>query len=725
MSEKQILEAALEAERCELIPTLDFRFEMDRREFFKTLGGGLLILVVLGEAAEAQESGGGRRRGFGGGGPPEIGAWLHIGEDGAVTVYTGKAELGQNARTSLTQVVAEELRAPLASIRVVMADTDLTSFDMGTFGSMTTPMMVPQLRRAAAAARELLLGLAAEQWQVDRASLVVKDGKVLHPPTKRALAFGPLAKGRRLMETIPADIALTPADRWKVAGKSIPKVNGREIVTGETLFASDIRRPGMLYGKVLRPSALNAALVSADTSKAEAMPGVTVVRDGDFLGVAAADTQIAGRALDAIQAEWKADPQPADRELFDLLKRTASGGQTNHAQGDVAEGMAAADKKLEQTYTVAYIAHTPLEPRAAVAEWKDGKLTVWTGSQRPFGVRSELMEAFRLPEDRVRVIVPPFGSGYGGKHTGEAAVEAARLAKAAGKPVKVVWTREEEFTWAYFRPAGVIEIKSGARDDGTITAWEFHNINSGPAAIRTSYDIPNQRIVFHGARSPLRQGSYRALAATANQFARETHMDELAHAVGMEPLAFRLKNLKDERFQAVLEAAAKQFGWNASRPATGQGFGIAGGFEKGGYVATCAEVAADRASGKVRVVRVVTAFDCGAVINPDHLRNQIEGCAMMGLGGALFEAIRFENGRILNARLSRYRVPRFGDMPAIETVLIDRKDVTPAGAGETPMVALAPAVGNALFQATGIRLRSLPLLPNGIRAEGAFSTGRT
>jgi isoquinoline 1-oxidoreductase len=308
------------------------------------------------------------------------------------------------------------------------------------------------------------------------------------------------------------------------------------------------------------------------------------------------------------------------------------------------------------------------------------------------------------------------GSGYGGKHTGEAAVEAARLAKTAGKPVKVVWTREEEFTWAYFRPAGVIEVTAGAKKDGTLTAWEFHNYNSGGSAIRPPYEIANQQVEFHPADSPLRQGSYRALAATANHFARESHLDDLAHELAIDPLALRLKNLKNDRLAAVLEAAAKLFGWGKTKAAEGHGFGIAGGTEKGSYVATCAEVGADLKSGRVKVVRLATAFECGAILNPDNLKNQIEGANVMALGGALFEAIQFANGKILNPNFSDYKLPRFGDVPTMETVLLDRKDLPSAGAGETPIVALAPAVGNAIFQATGIRLRSLPMVPKGLKA---------
>ena len=334
----------------------------------------------------------------------------------------------------------------------------------------------------------------------------------------------------------------------------------------------------------------------------------------------------------------------------------------------------------------------------------------------PFKVRGELASEFSISTENVRVIVPDTGAGYGGKHTGEAAVEAARLAKAAGKPVKLVWTREEEFTWAYFRPAGVIDVTAGAKKDGTLTAWECHNWNSGASAMETPYEVPNRSAEFHGCDSPLRQGSYRALAATANHFARESHMDDLASAIEIDPLAFRLKNLKDARLRAVLETAAKQFGWGKIKPEAGHGFGLAVGTEKGGYVSTCAEVAVDRRNGLVKVVRVVTAFECGAILNPDHLKNQVEGAAMMALGGALYEEIKFKDGKITNPRLSDYRVPRFRDTPVFETILLDRKDLPSAGAGEAPMITLAPAVGNAIFHATGVRLRSMPMVPKGFKA---------
>ena len=706
-----VAEVPLEPERYELTAAAPYRFDLDRREFFKFLGAGVLVVSVLKPAIVAQESGGGRRRGSGESLPKEIDAWLHIGENGKVTVYTGKVEVGQNIRTSLTQAVAEELHVAMEKIELVMGDTQLVPFDMGTFGSRTTPTMNPQLRRVAAAAREMLI----------RLPLVAADGKITDSQGNRSIEYAALTKGQQLTQTVSADQPLIPAANWKVAGHSALKVDGRDYVTGKHRFPSDQKLPDMLYGKELRPPAFGATLVSLDTQKAEQM-GVTVAHDGNFVGVAAASTDLADVAIAAIHAEWKSEPQPSSKELFDYLKKNPAEGSDPTGDGDrydmgsVDPALAAADHRLQQTYTVSYIAHVPLEPRAALAKWDGDELTVWTGTQRPFGVRGQLAEAFRIPEQRVRVLMPDTGAGYGGKHTGETAIEAARLARAAKRPVKLVWTREEEFTWAYFRPAGVMEVTSGARGDGTITAWEFHNYNSGSAGIRTYYAIPNQRIVFHETQSPLRQGSYRALAATANHFARESHMDELAHAVKMDPLEFRLKNLKEERLRAVFEAAAKKFGWGSrDKNLPGRGFGMGGGYEKLGYIATFAEVNVDRQSGEVKVVRVVSAFECGAIVNPDGLRNQIEGSNVMGLGGALFEAIVFENGKILNGRLSEYRVPRFSDVPVLETVLLDRKDLPSVGAGECPLIGMAPAIANAIFDAVGVQLRSLPLVPDGLK----------
>lgn len=699
------------AEQYELHADPVYKFNLNRRRFFQVMGSGLAIAFStyksMGAALADDEK------------LPEeqVGAWIHIGENGDVTVYTGKAEVGQNIRTSLAQAVAEELHVPMEKINMILGDTDLTPYDRGTFGSRSTPYMAPQLRKAAATARELLIDMAAKEWKTDRAGLIIENGEVKNTKSKQSLNIGLLTRGKELVQGINEKVTLTPPDKWKVAGTSVPKVNGKAFITGKHRYASDLKLPGMMYGKILRPPSYGATLASVDLSAAKNMKGVVVVHDRDFIGVAAPDAHTAGQAVKAIRAEWKTVPQPGRAEIFAHLRKTAESGsgRDNESTGNVAAALSSAAVKIEQTFLVDYIAHAPLEPRAGVAQWTDGKLTVWTGTQRPFGVQENLAEVFNMPKEKIRVIQPDTGSGYGGKHTGEAGIEAARLAKEAGRPVKVVWTREEEFTWAYFRPAGVIEVKAGADRNGMVTAWEFHNYNSGGSGIETPYAVSNKQIQFHPADSPLRQGSYRGLAATANVFARESIMNDLALELKMDPLAFRLKNLKEERMINVLKAAAEKFGWNQYKPAAGHGIGIACGTEKGGFVATCAEVAFDRSNEDVKVLRAVTAFECGAIVNPGHLETQIQGAVVQGLGGALFEWIDFRDGKILNPRFSEYRVPRFSDLPALETVMLNRPDIPSAGAGETPIFGIAPAIRNAIANATGKKLYTLPLVPNGLK----------
>jgi isoquinoline 1-oxidoreductase len=683
----------------------------------------------------ADQPGVGRRQWGGDTDAPTIGDWLRIYSDGTVEVHSGKAEMGQGIRTSLAQAVAEELRLPLERVRTVLGDTGRTPYDMGTFGSMTTPVMASRLRKVAASARELFVNRAAAHLQIDSGSLAVANGCVTNPATGRSLTYFELAgepDDGRLDEPWSEHAPVTPAEQWTVAGKPAPRADGRDFVTGRHRYSWDMAKPGMLSGAVLRPPAFGATLKRVDTSAAEAIPGVTVVDEGDFVGVAAPDRDTARKAIAAIHAEWSAPDthkQTSWRNVHDYLKSHPTEPESSHRWGgppifeigSLEAGRAAAGADghtLQASYTVPYIAHAPLEPRAALAEWESDRLTVWTGSQRPFGVRGEIAAALGVSEEQVRVIVPDTGAAYGGKHTGDAAVEAARLARAAGRPVKLVWSREDEFTWAYFRPAGLIEISSAVASDGRITAWDYCNYNSGAEAMRPPYAIPNQRVAFQTTLSPLRQGSYRALAATANVFARESHVDELARMLGMDPLDFRLRNLPDmadlgqQRLRAVLEAAAERFGWRSRRASSGRGSGISCGTEKGSYVATCAEVEVEQASGRVKVVRVVEAFECGAIVNPDGLAAQVEGAVIMALGGALFERIEFEEGKVLSDRFSRYRVPHFSDVPDIEVMLLDRKDLPSAGAGETPIVGPAPAIANAIFDATRKRLRDLPLKPS-------------
>jgi len=639
------------------------------RDYFDVLGDGLVEIATPRPTKPGMWA-------------PTGGAWVHFSVNGAVTAFTGKVEVGQGTRRAMRIIVAQELGVPLADVRLVMGDTDVCPFDVGTFGSLSMPSAATDLRRAAAATRNALRRI------------------------------GELAPGTRRLEIIEPDDIITAATGSSVVSDALGGGDPMA-VTGAKRFVSDLSRPGMLYGRVLRPPRLGARLHEVDVSSARAMSDVTVVVDGDLVCVAAPTQASARAAIDAIDAEWDFDDTIAEVDLETHLRThpvsvEGWGGAYAHDLGDFDGGFSVAAIQLARTYTTAYVAHAPIETRVALAEWDDDRLTVWTGTQQPFGVRRSLAEALAIDEGRVRVIVPDTGTGFGGKHEPDVAIATALLARAAGSPVKLQWTREEEFTWAYFRPAAIIDVRAGATSDGQITAWEFININAGSAAIGTPYEVASQRLRFQPAESPLRQGAYRALAATANNFARESAIDELAHELRIDPLQLRLHHLRDERLAAVLRAATDRFGWDEPQRDVGYGIGLAAGLEKGARIATCVLVHVD--GNQLNVLRVVTSFECGAIVDPDNLRNQIEGATIMGLGGAMFEAVHFDAGHILDPTFTRYRVPRMTDAPPIEIVLLDRPELASAGAGETPIITIAPALANALFNATGRRIRSLPLL---------------
>jgi isoquinoline 1-oxidoreductase len=479
-------------------------------------------------------------------------------------------------------------------------------------------------------------------------------------------------------------------------------------------FVSDLSMPGLWHAAMLRPPVFKSALGHLDTTALDGRGDVVVVRTPTSAGVVARDRAQARMALAELQATWEIPEAPSDDDLDAFLRSHPAAGDDgwsgpfHHEQGDPDGALKAAAVRVDATYTTAFVAPAALETHAAVAIWDDdGRLTIWTGTQTPFPVRAQVAAALDLDEQDVRVIVPPTGGGFGGKHAGGVATEAAMLAREIGEPVRVAWTRSEEFSVGTLRPAAVIDVAAGATTDGELTAWTFTNINSGPAAITTPYRVANQRLDYQPAESPLAQASFRALAATANNFARESHMDELAHRLGRDPVEFRLANLADKRLAAVLRAAAERFGWAAEHDNAGRG--IACGLEKEGRVATAAQVILGR-DGHLQVVRIVTAYECGAVVNPGTVISQIEGATVMALGGALFEAVHFDAGAITNGSFSAYRVPRISDVPPIEVVLLHRADLPSAGAGESPMIAVAPAIANAIFDATGRRLRSLPLM---------------
>lgn len=641
--------------------------------------------------------------------PPRAGsAWLHVDPSGNVTAFTGKVDVGQDNTTAFRLLVAEELDVPPASVRVVLGDTDLCPYDWGTFGSRSMPDAGQALRRAAAAARPALAAARDE---------------------------GDLAPGRRRTVVVTEEPPLMPPSSWRVAGRAGHAPHRTDAVTGERCYVSDLSVPDLLHGAVLRPPRTADVLARLDASALAGVPGAVLVQEGEFVGVLAPDRATAQRAVAALQPRWRAasdgsstePPEPGptghDELVAHLRAHPVTGGggwqqPFEETRGDVEAALAAAllsgGHRHDATYTTAYIAHTPLETRAALAEidGKTGRLTIRVGTQTPFRVRSDVATALALDERDVRVIVPPTGGAFGGKHGSVVALEAARLVRASGgRPVKVHWSRAEEMSAGTLRPMAVVDVRAARGGDGSLAAFELVDLNAGDAGLSFPYACENVQLAYQPASSPLRRGSYRALAATANTFARESHIDEMVRVAGEDPLEWRLAHLADEAVGDVLRAAGARVAWGerGARRA-GHGRGVAAGAEKGGRVATCAEVVVGD-DGEIRVKRLVTAYECGAVVNPDTVVAQIQGGTLMALGGALYEEIVPEGGAVGNPTLTRYRVPRFSDLPEIEVVLLQRPGRPSAGAGETPLIAVAPAIANAVRDACGERLRSLPLVP--------------
>ncbi len=707
----------IEVERYEFVEPPRYVFSLSRRAFVQSVGAGLLITAIA-DWSFAQERSGRNDQN------QTASGRFHIDKEGRITAFSGKVEVGQGARTQLTMAAAEELHVPMSMITLVMADTSLVPNDGGTYGSRTTPANIPTMRKAAASARELLIELACKQWNVSTEGAAMRDGVIEHSSGKKLTLAEIVANAgdidATLRERSSDDVTLTAPDAWKILGKTVPKPTSADIVTGKHRYTSDIKRPGMLYGRVLRAPSFGAELIEIDMKAADAIEGAIAVRDGAFVGVAAPTSFLAQKAITALAstAKWtEKTGQPSSDDLFTYLKanvREGSGRQRTRedASGDVDTALKDAKNVLRAEYHIPYIQHAPMETRSAVAEFEGDALTVWTGTQRPFDVRNELAQAFGMSNEKVRLIVPDTGGGFGGKHQGDAAIEAARIAKAAKRPVSLQWTRKDEFTWAYWRPAGVIEIAAALDDAGKLIAWDFTNYNSGGSGIDCPYASSTKRTRFKNCDSPLRQGSYRALASTANNFARECFIDELAAVAKINPLTFRLQLLEEQRLKDVLNAAAQKFDFANRRKSAAQntGYGVACGTEKGSFVASCAEVTVNPSTNEYTIGRVCTAFECGAIHNPQNLQAQVEGSVIMGLGAILREAMQFKDGKIANPHLKQYEVPRFSDVPENHDImLVSRPDLPSVGAGETPIIAIAPAIANAIYHATSKPLHALPL----------------
>ncbi len=696
------------------------KLHLDRRDFVKALGGGIVVFVTMGDAAALAQRQRPQR-------PTDFNAYLRIGADGRVSVFTGKIEMGQGVHTSLAQMAAEELRISLDKIDMVMGDTDLCPWDMLTVGSMTTRFTGPALRAAAAEAREVLVEIAAEKLGVETAALQVEDGCVfLSSNPGRCLAFAALAEGKAIARSLDREAVLRSVREFTVMGTSPRRLDALEKVTGKAQFAGDIRLPGMLYAAVLTPPSHRARLLRLDTSAASGMAGVTVVNDDGLVAALHADPEAAERALDAIRADWDVPETTIDNDnVFDQLVARATETEEEDSVGDLATGESSAAQLFEQTYLDGYVAHAPMETHTALAAWEDSKLTVWSATQGPFSLKDQLVRELSLTPESVRVITPYVGGGFGGKTVNEEALEAARLAMHLGKPVQVARTRAQEFFYDTFRPAAVVKVRSGLDADGRICLWDYGVYYTGARGADQLYDVPHSLIKTHQAArgapgQPLRTGAWRAPGASTNVFARESHIDVMAAAARVDPLTFRLAHGSDPRLQSVLKAAAERFGWQAEPAPSGRGVGIAFGTDAGTYVALMAQVDVDSSTGRVRVERVVCAQDMGIVVNPDGARMQAEGCITMGLGYTLSEDVRFHGGAVLDRNFDTYEIPRFSWLPEIEIVLVENDELDPQGGGEPAIIGVGAAVANAIFDATGARLTQLPMTPELVR--GAMMT---
>jgi nicotinate dehydrogenase subunit B len=707
--------------------TNNSKSDFDRRDFMKLVGGGIVVFFAFDSPASGQQGpppGGGG--GFGGFGPPggaaDLNAYLKIGEDGKITVFSGKIEQGQGNTTALAQMAAEELDVPLDSIHMIMGDTDLCPWDMGTFGSMSIRMYGAALRSAAAEARAILLEMAAEQLKTPKDQLKIENGVIYAGSDKKTqVTFAQLAKGQKLVRKLDKKPDVKPASQFTIIGKSPTRVDVKDKVTGKAQFTGDLRFPDLLYAKLLRPPAHGAKIKNVDVSAAQKFPGATVVNQDGIIAVLHSDPEAAEKALATIKAEYDM-PSPAfdDQTVFDYIVNNAPKPQQRERKGDLAAGEKAAAAVFEENYLNGYGAHATIETHTALAKMDGEKMTVWISTQTPFMNQNEVARAAGINSKNVRIITPYVGGGFGGKSAIPQATEAARLAKITGKPVQVAFNRAEEFFYDAFRPAAVVKIKSGVDSAGKICLWDYHVYFAGDRASEQYYDVPNSHITTYGSWMgmgpsihPFATGAWRAPGANINVFARESHIDIMAAKLKVDPLEFRLKNTSDPRMRRVLEAAAQRFGYKGAASPSGRGVGIACGIDAETYVAEIAEIKLDK-SNTVTVKRIICAQDMGVAINPLGATMQMEGCIMMGLGYTLTEDIRFKGGQIFTANFDDYPMPRFSHLPEIDAFLIKNDELTAKGGGEPAIVPVGAAVANAIFDAVGARVFQMPMTPERI-----------
>jgi isoquinoline 1-oxidoreductase len=688
--------------------------EIDRRGFMKRIGGGLVVAYSIGELPlrggilqDSEET-------------PGVNAYLRIGEDGRVKLYTGKVELGQGPITSLPMELADELDVNLEVVDIVMGDTDLCPYDEGTYGSLSTRTFgFEALRPAAARARAILLEMAAKELEVSVEDLVVNEGVVMTTSgSGKSISYAQLTKGKEILETQVGKVKMKDPSEFRIMGKPQFRADAFEKVTGMAKYAGDIQLPGLLQACILRPPSFGATLKRANIKEAEAMEGVKVVQDGELVAVLHPSKHVAELALAKIKAKWEEEELDLDHDsIYEHVVKVATEGRELDSAGDLSKGESEADQKFDITYKDPYIAHAPIENHTCTAVMEEGRMKVWSSCQTPYPTKEGIAEEVGMDPKDVQLLPIFVGGGFGGKIYQPQALEAARLAKLTGEPVQLVYSREEEFLYDRLRPAAVVKINSGLNTEGRITHWDFAVHLGGGREAPHFYDIPHHRTralfaprgtddhVFH-------TGAWRAPSVNTNTFARESQIDIMAAAAGVDPLEFRLSHLEDNpRMSNVLKQGAKRFGWTPAKGPSGRGFGMAAGVDVGTDVVVFVEVEVDKSTGHVQVKRALSCQDMGVVVNPQGAILQAEGCMFMGLGYALREEIQFEGKNMLTRNFDSYGITQFNMVPELEAMLVDTKDEVPHGGGEPPIVCMGAVVANAVFDATGARITRLPLTP--------------
>jgi nicotinate dehydrogenase subunit B len=678
--------------------------------------------------------------------------WIAIDPDGMVIAYSGKVETGTGVRTALAQIVAEELEVALDQVRLVMGDTGLAPDEGYTAGSMTVRMGGGQLRTAAAEARLALMERAADRLGASVGRLEARAGVIrVREAPERHVSYGDLQGGRTFGRQISGTAPLKRPQEYGVVGADAKRVDLVGKFTGAPSFVHDLRLPGMLHGRVARARRPGARVLAVD---AGAVRDAEIVRKGNFIGVVAEREEQAIKAASQLSVTWEesADLPPVE-SLYEWMRAQPTTDHVVAESGDAENTLRQAAKRLHAIYEQPFQAHASIGPSCAVASEQDGMLTIWASSGGVYPLRGALADLLGISADHIRVIHLEGSGAYGQNGSEDVAADAALLAHEVGRPVRVQWSRRDEFIGEPKAAAMVMEATAGLDEDGRIVAWRYdvwspsHTnrprtalgllagceareqapqlaapyFMGGARNAPTNYALANQRVMIHSlAEAPLRTSSMRSLGGAGNTFANESFMDELAYAAEMDPLAFRLRHLDDPRGRAALEAAAQRAGWGDSLPAgEGRGISFACYENDQAYVAMVAHVAVDEATGALRVRRIVVAHDCGLIVNPDGVRNQVEGNVIQALSRALKEEVRFDAGGQTTVDWEGYPLLTFSEAPEVEIVLVNRPDEPTLGAGEPATVTVAAAVANAVYAATHARLRRVPFTPDRVRAAKA------